>query len=141
MTDQLLRAYDAAGKGIDLKLEVEDMPMSVDLAVPCGLIVHELVSNALKHAFQPGRPTADGKRPLILLRFDCRDKAGCEFLVRDNGVGLPPEDALKQSRSLGMQLVKTLVKQIKGELHVERKDGAAFHIRMPPESGRKKQHG
>jgi two-component sensor histidine kinase/DNA-binding response OmpR family regulator len=141
MTDQLLRAFDAAGKGIELKLDVQDIPMSVDMAVPCGLIVHELISNALKHAFPPGRPTADSLRPTVLLRFQCMGAGDCEILVRDNGIGLPPEEVLKQSRSLGMQLVKTLVKQIKGGLRVERKDGTSFHILMAPENERKKEHG
>lgn len=110
---------------IDRDIRVEHMNIDMDIAIPCGLIVNELVTNALKHAF-PGRKEG-------MLRVEMRlTPAHRYFLaVEDNGTGLPPDFDQRSQSTLGMQLVQALVKQLGGEMAVSSKGGARFTIEFP----------
>jgi two-component sensor histidine kinase len=110
-------------------VDLEPVVFGVDLAVPCGLIINELVANALKHAF-PGERVGE-------LRVGM--SAGPDqyvLSVRDNGVGLPPETDYLHTETLGLQLVNMLTEQIGGHLTLERTTGTEFVVRFPrqPES-------
>jgi two-component sensor histidine kinase/CHASE1-domain containing sensor protein len=104
-------------------VDIEDVAVPVDKAIPCGLLLNELLTNALKHAF-PG----DG-RGTVTVRLS---RAGDELvlLVADDGVGLPAGFDLKVSESLGMELVTTLVEQLGATLDVSNAPGARFEIRF-----------
>jgi two-component sensor histidine kinase len=120
---QLFRSYNAAGK-IRCVVEVEPAVFGVDLAVPCGLVINELVANALKHAFP-----ADRKGEL---RVRMKSSAeGYLLSIADDGVGLPPRLDFIHTGTLGLQLVRMLTDQIGGELRVERSSGTEFAIRFP----------
>lgn len=131
LTSGLLRSYGAAAHGVKLQQRVEDIFLGVDTAIPCGLLVNELVSNALKHAFV-GRDS--GEIQLELHRKPQPDGAapaqGQRFLltVRDNGVGFPHEINLREARTLGLKLVAALVRQLNGVLTHQQDRGTVLQI-------------
>lgn len=105
LTTYLVRSYAADSRSFNLRVDVQDVSLGVDVAIPCGLIINELVSNCLKHAFPPG---VQGEVAVTVRR------EGEEYLLRveDDGVGLPGDIDLKKVESLGLQLVETLSTQI-----------------------------
>jgi two-component sensor histidine kinase len=118
-----LRSYAVDPGAIRLQLNVNDVYLSIDTAVPCALLINELASNALKHAFP------NGMRGQITV--DMRPRAQQEgFVLRvvDNGVGFPEDFDIATSDSLGMQLVSTLVRQIGGTMEMESEGGTTFTV-------------
>jgi PAS domain S-box-containing protein len=116
----LHRISEAIGWNIDIK----DIFLDINTAIPCGLIINELVSNALKYAFPDGR---EGEIRIGL----ALDKDGKFTLtVEDNGIGFPKDTDFRKTKSLGMQLVIMLAEQIGGTIELERKEGTAFTIRF-----------
>lgn len=119
----LFRSYAVSPDKVELQLDVADIKAGIDTAIPCGLIINELVTNALKYAFP------NGHSGWIRVGMWLRDDAWVELIVEDNGVGLPDDFDPNQSESLGLQLVSVLVKdQLQGELEVIRKDGTLFKM-------------
>lgn len=113
VTTHLFRSMAAERGKIQLHLDLAPMSIALEQAVPCGLLVNELVSNCLKHGFPEGRAgdihielQAVGGGPQVRLR------------VCDTGVGLPPDFEEKRASSLGMQLVADLARQLKGRLEI-----------------------
>lgn len=118
----LMRSYGADSGVIDLKIEVGDVSLGVDTAIPCGLIINELVSNCLKHAF------SDGRRGVITVALHSVD-GSTELMVRDNGVGMPETVDFRNTESLGLRLVTILAEdQLKGKIALEREGGTTFRI-------------
>jgi PAS domain S-box-containing protein len=110
---------------IDVTVNVDEANINIDMAIPCGLIINELVTNSLKHGF---KDRATGNLSLSLLHKD--NHTFC-LTVQDNGVGLPPDFEERSVASLGMQLVRVLVHQLGGEMKVGSEDGARFTITFP----------
>jgi len=108
-----------AVEGVRLELKVDAYPVSVNVAMPAGLVVNELLTNALKHAFV-GRPGG------TITLESVSDGNGCRVTVADNGVGLPPDFDIAKSDSLGLQLVDTLVKQLGGTTGVIKENGTKY---------------
>ncbi len=119
----LARSYGQAG--IQLRFETEPLQMGIDTAVPCGLILNELISNALKHAFPDDRLG----RITISLHVQADDRV-C-LSVADDGIGLPSEMDIFNTSSLGLQLVHTLVSQLGGEIQINHAGGVQFNIIFP----------
>jgi PAS domain S-box-containing protein len=111
-----------AADPIHLELDLQPVPLPMDQAVPCGLLLNELASNALKHAFH-GRP--HGTIAVSLRRGENRR---VYLTVRDDGVGLPPEMDWRRSPSLGLQLVQMLSTQLNGTVDVSRRTGTEFRL-------------
>lgn len=107
---------------IELRMDAEPVNFDLKTAIPLGLIINELVSNALKHAFSKDRKGT--------ITIGLHHLAKDEFLlsVRDDGVGLPGDMELGQSKSMGLQLVETLTGQLDGRLHLGPPPGADFRI-------------
>jgi two-component sensor histidine kinase len=107
------------------KVNSEPFFLGVDKAVPVGLIVHELVSNAIKHAFHG----ADGGEVVVdLARNPARIVS---ITVRDNGVGMPAGKDLSEYSSMGMVLVMSLAEQLSGSVALERGSGSRFVLTFP----------
>ncbi len=120
----LFHSFGGCASGIRLELKVDGARLDVDSAVPCGLIVNELVSNSLKHAFPDG---LSGAVTVVM------NTAGnhVELVVRDDGVGWPAALDINNSKGLGLQLVSLLANQLDGKLDVlERCAGTALRIRF-----------
>jgi two-component sensor histidine kinase len=101
---------------------MDDLSLPVDKAIPCGLILNELISNALKHAFTPG----SGGRIRVELRRLPEHRV--LLAVSDDGIGIAPDFEPEKSTALGMQLVTTLVEQLDAHLELIRQPGTAFRI-------------
>jgi two-component sensor histidine kinase len=121
LADYLVDAYDGFTSDITLQLQVDSVPLGLDRAVPCGLMISELVTNALKHAFPDGGPGE------IQIAAHLQGEQ-VELIVRDDGVGLPADIDPETSTSLGLRLVHLLIRQLQGNLCIDRKHGTAFKI-------------
>jgi PAS domain S-box-containing protein len=108
-----------------LKIDVTDVALDIGTAIPCGLIINELVSNALKHAFPPDweKPASKENEICINLRLD-KDKY--KLTISDNGTGLPADWKLEEQKTLGLRLVNLLTRQLEGALQVDKEGGTAF---------------
>ena len=121
MTGELLRAY-AVGDNVSIEYGIDEVLLDINIAIPCGLILNELVSNAMKHAFA-GIKTG-------VIRIDLRAGAAgaLDLVVGDNGRGMPPGFDINAVESLGLKLVNLLSQQIGGRLTIESGQGAKFTI-------------
>lgn len=126
LTGYLLRSYGVHTDGVELTIDVDPVHLGIDSAVPCGLIVNELVSNALKHAF------VDGRQGHITIELHSVDNGRYELKVGDNGVGIPEGLDIGQTGSLGLRLVSTLVEQLGGTMDLDRSAGTVFRIAFGP---------
>ena len=105
-------------------VNIHDVSLDVNTAIPCGLIINELVSNSLKHAFK------DREEGTVEVALNKESDGTYLLSVSDDGVGLPEGLDLKNTDSLGMQLVMTLIQQLDGSFQVEGYNGTKFHIRF-----------
>ncbi len=122
LSDYLLQAYEAAAPRVRLELTLEQIPIPIDKAIPCGLIINELIANALKHAFPVDR---SGTIAIGLAR---ESDGSVALTVRDDGVGLPAEDPGAEKRGIGMTLVESLTGQLRGRL--ELRSGGGLQVRV-----------
>lgn len=121
----LIQSYSMHPEQISLVIHVAEVHLPIDAAIPCGLIVNELISNALKHAFPEGR------RGTISISFAPQTDHQATISVTDDGVGLPEGFRFDQSGTLGMQLVAMLAGQLGGTAVLERNPKTSFIVRFP----------
>ncbi len=114
----------SAGAFEDIKIrsEVEDVRLDVNSAIPCGLIINELVTNALRHAFP------DGREGEIMLGMHVDGDGLVVLSVSDDGSGFPADIDFRETQSLGMQLVTSLVGQLGGVIELDRSLGTSFRV-------------
>jgi two-component sensor histidine kinase len=122
LSAKLFGAYCVDPSRIRLELSVEPISFSVDQAIPCGLILNELISNSLKHAF------SDGRKGVIRVSLRETEDRFVELVVSDNGVGLPVDFRLEQCQTRGLRVVSTLIRQLRADLSVVGGDGATFRF-------------
>ena len=125
LADELFRNYRVDSDSIILDVQTEGAQVSIDQAVPCGLIVNELLSNALKYAF----PNDTEGRIEISLKPGKENKL--ELIVCDDGVGLPDHMELEKAETLGLTIVNALVEQLSGEMVLDRAQGTCFRLTFP----------
>jgi PAS domain S-box-containing protein len=122
LTTYLFDSYNVNSNDIRLQTQVEDLSLDIETAIPCGLIINELVSNALKYAFSSN---CEGEIKI----FFCQDtNHTCVLIIRDNGVGLPEGFETSKTKTLGLSLVQGLVKQLRGQLEINCQQGTEFKI-------------
>jgi len=125
IANALIRSYAVNADRIKLHTEIENIPVELDHAIPCGLIINELISNALKYAF----PKDEGGTIKITFRSTNDDEV--ELTVSDDGIGIPEEIDIGKTESLGLQLVHILAEdQLEGTLELQRDRGTAFKVRF-----------
>ena len=113
----LFLSYGAAMRAINPQIHVDKVTLGIDMLVPCALIINELVSNALKHAFPDSSECADRKDEIHVDLCHATDNS-IKLTISDNGVGLPTGFQIQHCESLGLKLVSVLVRQLKGAIHV-----------------------
>lgn len=121
LVSNLFYSYNIPISRVKPMIKIEDIELNIETGVPCGLIISELVSNSLKHAFPGGR---GGEVRVVFKTHD--DKY--ELMISDNGIGFPEDIDYKHTDSLGLQLVNNLVDQLEGEIKLDRSQGTAFKI-------------
>ncbi|NUP10475.1 MAG: PAS domain S-box protein [Polyangiaceae bacterium] len=119
---KLGQSYGVATRGIDLDVSSPRIRLDLDTAIPCGLIVNELVSNSLKHAYP------DGRRGRVCVTLERYDATRFALVVRDDGIGISPEFRLDAIRTLGLQIVRTLAKQLRGTFEIRNEAGTVSRI-------------
>jgi PAS domain S-box-containing protein len=119
---QIFRSYGAYSTNISLETNVKNIMLDVDTAIPCGLIVTELVSNSLKYAFSE---TGEGS---IYIEFSNDSTDTLRLIVSDNGSGFPEDIDFQNSASLGLKLVVALAHQLSGTVELDRSCGTTFKI-------------
>lgn len=123
--NELSMSFGVNRKKIKEKIKNENVSLGIDDAIPFGLIINELVSNILKHAFP------DGKIGEVNIEIRLTNKNELELIVRDNGIGLPRDIDLENLESLGLRLVNGLVtKQLRGKLEINSENGTEIYIRF-----------
>ncbi len=122
LATHLFHSCQVDSSRIQLRIEAEEVYLNINTAIPCGLIVNELVSNSLKHGF-PGERSGSLGLDLRRLNGD-----GYMLRVKDDGVGFPETLDFRKTETLGMQIVSTLVDQIEGRLELERGSGTGFTL-------------
>jgi PAS domain S-box-containing protein len=118
----LFHTYKVNPNIVRMNTDVQNIFLDINKAIPCGLIINELVSNSLKHAFP------DNKTGEICIKLSTNKQNKTKLTVSDCGVGLPKSVNLLEPETLGLQLVIDLIKQIEGTIRLERTKGTAFHI-------------
>lgn len=122
LANNLLQSYGMTGK-IAFNINVDEVSLGVDSAIPCGLIINELITNSLKHAFPNGR---EGEIKIIILKTNENEM---ELIVGDNGVGMPEGIDFRKTESLGLHLVTMLAEnQLNGTINLNRNKGTEFKI-------------
>jgi PAS domain S-box-containing protein len=129
LVNSLSHAF-GADRPIIWRIDVEDVPLSVDTAIPCGLIVSELLTNALKYAFPGGRPiTTRGETDCTVSVASRVEGNQITLVVADNGVGLPAGVDWATTKTMGLQLINVLARhQLGGQVEVDRRAGTSFKI-------------
>lgn len=125
----LWSAYGTPSTPVSPQLRVEDISLGIDMAIPIGLILTELFSNALKYAFPSGR------KGEIFIQLQPGDGNTISLVFRDNGVGFPPDVAPLSQQSLGLQLVNLLTQQLNGAVEIGGSAGVSFTFSFPRTSG------
>jgi two-component sensor histidine kinase len=127
LAGQVFRSSAPSNGAIALQLDLASLRVDIDDAVPCGLVVNEILSNCLKHAFP------DGRGGCVSIELQPAG-TGPEYLLRisDTGIGLPDDFETRRSGSLGVHLIRVLTRQLKGSLRIESRPGTTFSISFTP---------
>jgi PAS domain S-box-containing protein len=124
LAKNLLYSYSIHASAVKVKVIVDKVSLNLDTAIPCGLLINELISNALKYAFP------DGRQGKIWVEFS--EVEGEQFLltVRDNGIGFPADIDFRNTVSLGLRLACSLTAQLDGTIDMERNQGTVFRVKF-----------
>lgn len=125
LTTHLCHSYQAYHRGVTIVVEGDEIYLDINQLVPCGLIINELVTNALKYAFTNSHPGQ------LSIEIRAESQNECQLVIADNGVGLPANFDITQISSLGLQLVSSLTAQLSGSLVIQQAAGTTFIIRFP----------
>ncbi|HEY0030351.1 MAG TPA: PAS domain S-box protein [Bacteroidia bacterium] len=122
LSQNLIHSYSNFDHEIKLNLDIQNVFLNLDLAIPCGLIINEIVSNALKYAFVDDH---QGGEITISMKIEGENLV---LIIGDNGVGLPKHIDYRNTESLGLQLVVTLTDQLSGKIHLNLEKGTNYTI-------------
>ncbi|HEX7628289.1 MAG TPA: histidine kinase dimerization/phosphoacceptor domain -containing protein [Candidatus Methanoperedens sp.] len=118
----LFISYGVNVNMVKLKMDIENVSFDINTAIPVGLMVNELISNVLKHAFP------EGKKGEIKIGLHPEQGGKFTLIVSDNGIGFPQDMDFKKTESLGMRLVNSLTNQLRGTIELDRTQGTSFKI-------------
>ena len=121
LSQNLVHTYEVFDNFVNLKLQVKEVSLNLDQSIPCGLLINELISNALKYAFP--------KNKKGIITVGLFEKGNTIFLnIKDNGDGLPNNIDYRDTDSLGLQLVMTLTEQLGGNIELDNTKGANYSV-------------
>jgi len=120
----VFQSYGVDSNLVAVKTDLEKVFLDLNRAIPCGLIINELLSNSVTHAFP------EGKKGEICINLHSDKKGMITLVVSDNGISLPDDIDFRKAQSLGLQMVNDLTRQIGGTIKLDRKAGTAFTIKF-----------
>ncbi|MFC1502593.1 histidine kinase dimerization/phosphoacceptor domain -containing protein [bacterium] len=127
LTDALYQSHGINTTDIALDIHIKNLYLSIEMAIPCGLLINELLSNTLKHAF----PHTFKGKPQIKIKMKKNRNNTINLLFSDNGIGIPKHFDFKKTESLGLELVTVLAEgQLEGNITLNREQGTHFHIQF-----------
>ena len=124
LTSNILTSYALPARSVRVRFDIDDLSLSLDYAVPCGLILNELMSNCLKHAFPVGHAGT------VYIGFHAAGEEELCLVVQDDGVGVPLDVDLGRTSSLGWRLIRALVEQLGGVVQCQTAGGTSVEIRF-----------
>ncbi len=128
LTNIISRTFDPKSSSIDIHFDLEDVNLVITQAIPCGLLLNEILTNCYKHAFR-SKDSGD-----IWISFKKKKDGKLSFTIRDNGAGIPEEDLNSyKGKSLGMKLIRTISKQLKSDTEIKSQDGTIFKFEFEKE--------
>jgi hypothetical protein len=130
LATMLMRSYANPSGHIRLETDTEPVAVDMDTAISASLILNELVANAQKHAF------ADGRAGTLRVSLHACADSRVSLSVTDDGPGLPPDFDWEQSRSLGLKMIRSLSRQIRGEIIMKQQAGTSVTVLFPAETKR-----
>lgn len=119
----LFRSYNVNSELIKFRINSDNILLDINTSIPCGLIINELVTNSIKHAFL-GKISGE-----VNIALNCENN-NLMMMVQDNGIGFPEELELQKVKTLGLQLVTSLTRQLEGSIELKRKNGTCFRIKF-----------
>ncbi|MCU0876043.1 MAG: HAMP domain-containing protein [Pirellulaceae bacterium] len=135
LVERLAQGMGKTAARVSFRFDLAPVQLPLDLAIPCGMIINELVSNALEHAF------SEGRSGIVRIAFS-GDASGYNLTVADNGVGLPEGLLAGKAGTLGLKLIQALTRQIHARLDLQQTQGTVFAIHFAaPQSASPPQHG
>lgn len=133
LINELYRSYRINKNLLNINIEIEDIYLDINAAIPCSLIINELISNILKHAFPDvhnpeTNPFSDKKNGGNIYMKLSKNEDRYRLIISDDGIGLPLDIDLNNTKTLGLQLVNALVDQMNGTIEVQRNNGTKYVI-------------
>ena len=125
LATHLRHSYEGDSSAIAVKVDMEEISLDMDLSVPCGLLITELLSNAMKYAFPSGR------KGTVVVGLRRSGNHQLTLSVSDDGVGFPAEVDMHAPSTLGLRIVNTLTGQLRGTLAIRREPGTKIEITFP----------
>ncbi len=128
LADRIVFTY-AKGRQIDVDIDMEDIFLNIQTATPCGLVINEILTNSIRHAFSRDKNNEHHKNKISIRIRHMEDKKMLEMIIGDNGIGLPGDFDLSNGRTMGLQLVDMLVcNQLGGKLAITGENGTLYKI-------------
>jgi two-component sensor histidine kinase len=122
LAEDLLYFYELDKSNIKMNVDVEDISLNIETAIPCGLIIDEMVANSLKYAFP------DGRNGEIKIELHSDDQNKYFMCVSDNGIGISADIDPEKTDTFGMQLIKYLTKQLKATIELDKSNGTVYNL-------------
>ena len=136
LVHEILQAYSSPSTKVKCAISCDKLTPSIDFMIPLGLMINEIVSNSMKHAFK------SVTRPRIEVRIEKVDKTQLELHIEDNGIGMQPaaSPSSQQKGSMGLLIIDTLIEQLEGSKQVVTEHGTHYTIILPTEESMNEQH-
>ena len=124
LAEDLMYFYELEESNINMILDIDDVSLNIETAIPCGLLINEMVANSLKYAF-PNQKNGE-----IKIELHSNNEDQFNLTVGDNGVGIPEEIDPEKAETFGMQLIKYLTKQLKGTIELDNNNGTKYQLKF-----------
>ncbi|MCP4283226.1 MAG: hypothetical protein GY792_02060 [Gammaproteobacteria bacterium] len=128
LVSSIEQLFGVVANRITIQTQVENLPVNMDQAIPLGLIINELVTNAMKHAFPEGRPGT------ITVSMESKEEVDIDLMVADDGIGIPEELDWRNTDTMGLMIAVNLVQQIRGSIELDRSRGTCWDITFKKEA-------
>jgi two-component sensor histidine kinase len=132
IVSQIVHIFGTESKNIKISINSESVKLGIETAIPCGMLVNEIITNSVKHAFP------NNEKGEIKISFRKEDGNNYGLTVGDNGIGMSGKINIAEAKTLGLQLIETLARQIDAKLELHGKKGMEYRITFKPVTYKKR---